>query len=605
MVTAAPTSSPRPAPDPTSRSPLVLRLALAALILAPAVFWRGGVLEEETIVFLDHYLDQRSVLEKVFDPRGIDFDNYQARELSYFVDLLDAQVFKRLLRTGRVLLIPLSAVTAALLTWGVWARGSARTFPGVSATTRSLLLLVLFTNYVYLTTMGLFYRATKPMVVPVLLGFLFYVWRRLGAAAAESDGAAWDFVVAFVLGSLMSAFDRQGFFYVVVASGGLGLFWLFRRRGGALLLGSIAAAGANTVYNYLLGPWLIHAINGYWPRFNVQRTPIRKLIDPQYYLKAAELLPGYAATLFGGLPVWLFLVAAALTGAFWVHVRRSATAEGAAPGGGSRPLALLLLLLFATSQIFMFGVMVWRYPMVYDWTDHRLWYFPWPFQALLVFGLLVLLSDLLPRLGPRMRRVVHGALVLVAVANVAQWPRYREISLHSDWFPKVYDQTARLKTSLRDGGADPQIWGAYREFLHFVWDLSPALSSRIVADAREGFGFHRTEMREGRVFAWARRGGVLGLVVGQPGGYVLRGELLLRSGETVTVSREGVAIGTVSRAAEGDWPEPFALTLSLPAGRTELALESNLEERDVGGVRDRKAAAFGLFLPRLDRSDAP
>src|SRR5260221_6428758 len=419
VVPAAPTSSPRPAPDPTSRSPLVLRLALAALILAPAVFWRGGVLEEETIVFLDHYLDQRSVLEKVFDPRGIDFDNYQARELSYFVDLLDAQVFKRLLRTGRVLLIPLSAVTAALLTWGVWARRSARPFPGVSATTRSLLLLVLFTNYVYLTTMGLFYRATKPMLVPVLLGFLFYVWRRLGAAAAESDGAAWDFVVAFVLGSLMSAFDRQGFFYVVVASGGLGLFWLFRRRGGAVLLGSIAAAGANTVYNYLLGPWLIHAINGYGPRFKVQRTPIRKLIDPQYYLKAAELLPGYAATLFGGLPVWLFLVAAALTGAFWVHVRRSATAEGAAPGGGSRPLALLLLLLFATSQIFMFGVMVWRYPMVYDWTDHRLWYFPWPFQALLVFGLLVLLSDLLPRLGPRMRRVVHGALVLVAVAHVA------------------------------------------------------------------------------------------------------------------------------------------------------------------------------------------
>ena len=112
-------------------------------------------------------------------------------------------------------------------------------------------------------------------------------------------------------------------------------------------------------------------------------------------------------------------------------------------------------------------------------------------------------------------------------------------------------------------------------------------------------------MREGRVFAWVRRGGVLGLVVGQPGDYVLRGELLLRSGETVTVSREGVAIGTVSRAAEGDWPEPFALMLSLPAGRTELALGSNLEERDVGGARDRKAAAFGLFLPRLDRSDAP
>ena len=80
---------------------------------------------------------------------------------------------------------------------------------------------------------------------------------------------------------------------------------------------------------------------------------------------------------------------------------------------------------------------------------------------------------------------------------------------------------------------------------------------------------------------------------------------MLRSGETVTVSREGVAIATVSRAAEGDGPEPLAITLSLPTGRTELALGSSLEERDVDGVRYRKAAAFGLFLPRLDKSDTP
>ncbi len=606
-VTAAPISPPRPASGPTSRTPLVLRVVLAALVLAPAVFWRGGVLEEETIVFMNHYLDQRSVLEKVFDPRGIDFDNYQARELSYLVDLLDAQVFVRLLRAGYVLFIPLSAITAALLTWIVWIRGSGRAFPSVPATTRSLLLLVLVTNYVFLTTMGLFYRAAKPMVVPVLLGLLFYVWRRLGAPAAESHPAALDFIVAFGLGSLTSAFDRQGFFYVVVMAGGLVLFWLFRRRGLALLLGSVAAAGANTGYNYLLGPWLIHAINGYWPRFNVQRTPIRKLVDPVLYLKACELLPGYGATLFGGFPLWLFLVlAAGVTGALWHRRRRAPTAEGAtAPSSRGTHLAHLLLLLFATSQVFMFGVMVWRYPMVYDWTDHRLWYFPWPFQALLTFGLLALLSQLLPRLDLRGGGLVNGALALLCVANVVQWPRHREISLHSDWFPKVHDQTDRLKTSLRDGKADPQIWGAYREFLHFVWDLSPALASRITADVREGPGFYRSELRDGRVFAWARRGAALDLVVGQPGDYALRGELLLRSGETVTASREAVVIGTVSRGAEGEGPEPFAFTLSLPSGRTELALGSNQEERDVGGVRDRKAAAFGLFLPLLERSVSP
>jgi hypothetical protein len=571
--------------------------------MAPAVFWRGGVLEEETITFMTHYLDQRSILEKVFDPHGIDFDNYQARELSYLVDLLDAQVFKRLLRVGFVLFIPLSAVAASLLTWAVWARGSGRTFPTVPATTRSLLLLVLFSNYVFATTMGLFYRAAKPMVVPALLGLLFYVWRRLGAPAVGSGDAARDFAVAFGLGTLMSAFDRQGFFYVIVLAAGLAFLWLFHRRGGGLFLGCVVAAGVNTVYNYVLGPWLIHAINGYWPRFNVQRTPLRKLVDPQYYLKACELLPGYAATLFGGPPVWLFLiVVVGVAAAVWRHLWQAPAVEGAAPAARDPQLALLLLLMFAASQVFMFGVMVWRYPMVYDFADHRLWYFPWPFQALLVFGLLVLLDRLLPRLDARARGIINGVLLLVAVANVAEWPRDREISLHSDWFPKVHDQSTRLKASLRDGSADPGIWGAYREYLHFAWDLSPALASRIGADVREGDGFHRTELRDGRVFAWARRGAVLDLVVGQPGDYALRGELWLRSGETVTASRNEAVIGAVSRREAGEGPETFAFTLSLPAGRTALALESNEEERDVGGVRYGKAAAFGLFLPRLERS---
>jgi hypothetical protein len=30
-------------------------------------------------------------------------------------------------------------------------------------------------------------------------------------------------------------------------------------------------------------------------------------------------------------------------------------------------------------------------------------------------------------------------------------------------------------------------------------------------------------------------------------------------------------------------------------------LESNLPERDIGTIRDRKAAAFGLFVPVLEK----
>jgi len=580
--------------------PLWSWLLLAALALAPAVFWRGGVLEEETIVFLNHYLDQRTVAQKVFDPHGNDFDTYQARELSYLFDLGDAQWFRVLLRRGVVLFIPPSAVLATLLTGVVFGKGSARAFPRLPAATRSLVLLVLLTNYVFVTTMGLFYRATKPLLVPVLLGLLFYLWARLRSDVLVAAPLR-DFTVVFLLGGLMCAFDRQGFFYLVVFGAALFLVWAVHRVGAVLGLAVATAAASGIAYNYAIGPWLIHAVNGYWPRFNYQRMPLRKLVDPGYYLKAAELLPGYTATLFGGFPLWLFAAILGLTLLAWVRLwREEPEAPTAARKPYARGLGPALLILFASSQVFMFAAMIMRYPQVYDWADHRLWYYPWPFQAILAFGLLIALDSVWLRTDRGAQRLMNAALIVLAVANLVQWPRHREISLHSDWFPKIHDQTERLKSSLRQGRADPQLYGAYREFLHFAWDLSPALSSRIEGDLREGAGFYRTELHDGRVFAWARAGATMGVEVAKAGNYSLRGEAWLRPGESVVVSGTGSEIGRIQALRGEEGPVPLALELTLPAGRTELHLESNLPERDVGGIRDRKAAAFGLFLPVLE-----
>jgi hypothetical protein len=496
--------------------------------------------------------------------------------------------------------IPLSALVASALTAFVFLRGSARAFPVLPAATRWLALLVLLTNYVFLTTMGLYYRATKPLLVPVMLAVLFYVWTRLRPLADAGGSARSGFGWLFVGGCLMSAFDRQGFFYLAVLLVGLAAAAVKDARARPLLLGAAMALAVATAYNYVIGPFLVHALNGYWPRFNYQRMRVHTLLDPSFYAKAAELLPGYAATLFGGFrPAW-FGVGIALAGiALW----RATPGESPSRAGRATALTLgaLAFAAFLASQVFMFGAMIMRYPQVYDWTDHRLWYYPWPFQALLIFGLLVVLAQAFPRLDQGSRRMVNAVLILLAVANVAHWPRNREASLHSDWFPKIHDQTARLETSLAEGRADPQLWGAYREFLHFAWDQSPVFAGR-ATDAREGGGFYRTELRDGRVFAWARQGAMLSAVARTPGRYELRGELWLRPGETVTVSRAGTRVLEVGRAPEatGEGSEAFAVALpDLPQGSTELQLESNLAERDIGGARDQKAVAFGLYVPTL------
>lgn len=498
--------------------------------------------------------------------------------------------------------IPASALLASGLTAFVFVRGSARAFPGLPPSTRWLALLVLLTNYVFLTTMGLYYRATKPLLVPVMLAVLFYVWTRLRSSAeAQARGKALaGFAWLLVGGCLMSAFDRQGFFYLAVLLLGLAAISVKDARARPLLLGAAAALALATAYNYVIGPRLVHALNGYWPRFNYQRMRMHTLLDPSFYEKAAELLPQYAATLFGGFrPAW-FGVGLALAG---LGLWRALPRESRARVWGSKAfmVAALAFMVFLASQVFMFGAMIMRYPQVHDWADHRLWYYPWPFQALLIFGLLVLLESTFPVLDPASRRMVNAILILLAVANVAHWPRNREVSLHSDWFPKIHDQTARLRASLAEGRADPQLWGAYREFLHFAWDQSPAFAAR-ATDLREGGGFYRTELRDGRVFAWARQGASLLVIARDPGPYELRGDLWLRPGETVTLRRAGDRIAAFSRApdAEGEGAVPLSVTLaSVHPGGTELQLESNLAERDVGGVRDHKAVAFGLFLPSL------
>jgi hypothetical protein len=573
------------------------------VLFAPGLFWSGGVLEEETIVFLENYLDERTLAQKVFDPHGNDFDTYQARELSYFFDFLDAQWLRAQLQRGIVLFIPPSALFASALTVAVFRRGAGRAFPALGPAPPALVLLLLLSNYVFLTTMGLFYRATKPLLVPALLALLFLVCERLRPAPGAHPRPRRDLLAAFGLGVLACGLDRQGFFYLALIAVFLAVHWAVRRTGGPLALGAVAAALWGLAYNHVFGPWLVHAVNGYWPRFQYQRMPLRKLLDPSFYGMAAELLPQYAATLFGGFPVGVFVSTAVLALAVFL-LRLRATAGGPREGPPSRAwvAGVLLAALFLASQVFMFAAMIMRYPQVYDWADHRLWYYPWPFQAILAFGALAGLDAVHRRLGPRALGAAQIGLVALIVANVAHWPRHREVSLHSDWFPKIHDQTARLRASLAGGAADAGLHGAYREFLHFAWDLSPALAGRIGAHVREGAGVHRTELRQGRLFAWARQGAAVHLLVAEAGPYVLRGGLWLRPGETVAVSRAGAVVARLSGPEAGEGELPFALPLELPRGRVTLELASDTAERDVGGRRDRKAAAFGLFLPVLERA---
>lgn len=175
--------------------------------------------------------------------------------------------------------------------------GAARALPGLAGATAWLVLLLYLSNFVFMSTMGTLYRSAKPLVAPLLLFALLFSLRARRRLPAEGDGPVWPL---FVAGTAMSLLDRQGLFYLGCLTVALGFGWLRSRSGGRLVLAAAAAIGVTLFYNYLLGPWLVHLANGYWPSMQFQTLQPGWLVDPGAWREGLGVLRDWTLLLFGG-----------------------------------------------------------------------------------------------------------------------------------------------------------------------------------------------------------------------------------------------------------------------------------------------------------------
>ncbi len=548
------------------------------LALAPVLFWGGGVIEEEALGFQRNFWGARPALQRIFETR--EFDDYQGRELSYAIDCLDAQWIRTLVSRGVLVFVAPSVLVAslALVPIGLWLVPAA--LPGLERASRWLVLLLYLSNFAVASTTGLLYRATKPLVAPLLLVLLLLLVAeqrrpRLGRVAA--------FAATFATSLVMSLLDRQGLFYVLLLLAVLGMLWLRTRRGLVRVLALAASVAACVLYNDRLGPWLIHSLNGYWPDRSFQQLDPRWLLAPAPWTGAAALLGDWTRVLVGGVPPALLLAAAAAAAAVWAwrerrHPRRLA-------------FALLAAAAAVVAQTSMVAMMVARYPTV-TWVDHRFWYYPLPFQALLVFGMLWALERRACARGslPRAVPVVLAALV---VANLAQWPERRLIMQSGPWFSGVERRSALLVRSWRSGRPELLLDGEYRRFYFESLALFPRLAARSGAYVAEGNGVGLAEIRDGRLVAPARREAHLPVTAKSAGRHVLTGGVFLRPGTTLAIRLGPRRLAELSADEPGDGPLRFRITAELAAGRSDLVLLARLP-KDGAGRR-----GFELQLPML------
>jgi len=562
----------------SGRLGLVLALALVA---APVVYWSGGIVDEEALGFLDSYWSDRSAPQVILNPRGYDF--YQGRELSYAVDFLDAQWIEYHARHDRFWFLPPSAVVASLGVVAAFRWGAPRALPGLAGGTAWLVLLLYLSNFVFMSTMGTLYRAGKPLVAPLLLFALLFSLRERRRAPEEAGAPVWPL---FAGGAVMSLLDRQGLFYLGCLTLALGFAWVRSRHGGRLVLAAAAAVCVTLAYNYLLGPWLIHRANGYWPSMQFQALRPGWLADPRAWLQGLAVLRDWTLLLFGSLPGGLvpagILVVLALALVLWA--RREAPPRG-------DPALIAMLLLGVVAQVAMVAVMARRHEPI-TWIDHRIWYYPIVYQVVVVFGLLWLLERISVARGGSLPRLVPVALLCLVTLNIAHWPRLEQVLRSGPWGADVLRRSDLLKSSLRSGDPGPLLDGDHRRCLVQGRDRFAPLAARMSAHVSEGAGVDRTEILEGRLFARGRAESHVVAFAPASGRYRLEGGLYLRPGESVSFALGARQLGSVFRHAEFPGLDLFSFPMELPVGTTDVTLSAHLTGSEP--LEDRR---FGLHLP--------
>ena len=460
---------------------IAVHLLPIALIARAITFWGRGIIDSEGAAFILNYLADRPLLSLIFDPRTNDWGAYQARELSYLVDLIDARVFAALLHTGVLVFIPLSGALGLMAFAAVYLLGSRKVFR-LDALSASLLLSLFLSCIVVQASTAIFYRSSKILLAIASIAFFFQICFLLQERHPRPRASRGALAAALLLGFSMSLCDRQGFYYLVATTVALLAWWVSgsatsehvtaqRRRVVVTLLCAIAAA---TLYNNVIAPRLILRTNKYWPDFAYQQLPVSLAFPPWVILgKAFAMFRAQVSYLAGNLPFAVVVLMAGMgylaAGWEWrssadggLARRRLAIPEDHGNSASSAVVLLLIALASGVSLVLLLAMMILRHPPVYAIPDHSMWYYTLTIQVVLLF-IGTLYVAVLTRGAHRTTQAIRLVLLLMIASNLRLQSSEKTAMLGSSHLSRQYAQSRATITDFemartRPGGIPGSSW---------------------------------------------------------------------------------------------------------------------------------------------------
>jgi hypothetical protein len=414
----------------------VIFTAVLSLLFLSSFLWNTEVLHMESASFLCNYTAERPLLNIIFDPLNNDWGLYQGRELSYFIDYLDANFIALCAKRGIAHFYSLSFYIIAILIIAVQQYYGNLLF-------RNLSRIEIFAGTCLMISLpafvlnGSFFRSAKPLctlflcLISYLTLLLYY---RGMILKKRNNNLLTGIIIALELLLVLS--DKQGVFFTAAFGMILALFLAFgfalpklsadnKRSLRLLTFGTAGVILFSVLYNGLICPHLIYSLNGYYPAFDFQKPPAGGF---------AALAGGLAVffrfigTIAGGSGLWggIIIIVAVL---FMLGVPLCGTSANFTRRRPKQRFYIFLTfgLLFAAIAV-MFILMAARLPALADLPELISSSYIMPVMTVLFFFIMLALDCL-----PREKKKLYGAaaatlFLILSLLNVMMVPHYLDLA---------------------------------------------------------------------------------------------------------------------------------------------------------------------------------